>query len=76
MSKTEDVTAKETTAKEKPEKSKLVVASQVRALIRDKGCCVATDLVDALSHKVEQILQTAILRCEANGRKTVRPADL
>lgn len=82
MSKTEETTPVKSTTKEteaadtKSEKSKFVVASQVKNLIRGRDFCIAADLVEALSQKVEFILNAAILRAEANSRKTVRPCDL
>ena len=50
----------------------------VKAKIKDvaKGYNVAGDLADALSAKVEGLVQAACARAEANGRKTVMAKDL
>lgn len=58
------------------EQTQFVVQSRVKEHIGAADMNVAGDLVDALSVKVEQMLDEAIKRCESNGRKTVRPADL
>jgi histone H3/H4 len=58
------------------ETSKFIVVSQIKALIRSKDCCVGGDLIDALSTKVKQLVETAIARAEANNRKTIRSSDL
>ena len=55
---------------------KFVVASQIRDLVKAKGFCVGGDLIDALSSKVEALLETAALRADRNGRKTLRSHDL
>ena len=57
-------------------KSKFVVASAVRELVRSKGFCVGGDLVGGLSDKVEAMVALAISRATANGRKTLRSSDL
>ncbi|MCD6434554.1 MAG: DUF1931 domain-containing protein [Candidatus Diapherotrites archaeon] len=54
----------------------LVVASKVREVIKANGCNTAGDLVDALDREVEALLRKAAERAKANGRKTVRAADL
>lgn len=75
MSKTNDAPVDDTATKgDGP--TKFVVASQVRALIKESGYCVSGDFVDALSSRVKQIIQAGILRAEANNRKTVRASDI
>lgn len=84
MSATEDTKDVTTTATETTDATdsteattgKFVVASTVKAFIRGKGLQVSGDLVGALSDKVQAILETAVLRMDSNGRKTVRPHDL
>lgn len=83
MSKTENstVAATETptvtdAAEVSNEATKFVVASQVKTLIRSRDFCVGGDLIEALSARVKQILETGIARAESNGRKTVRSSDI
>lgn len=54
----------------------LVVGSKVKDVVRTAGVRAAGDLVDAVSAAVGSMLKTAIGRCKANGRGTVRPQDL
>lgn len=54
----------------------LVVASKVREYIKSKGCLTSGELVPQLSGKVYCILDCAIERAKANGRKTVNPKDV
>ena len=77
MSKTEEtVTTNEAETNETNDSKKFVVASQVRELIKSKGLCTGGDLIEALSNKVEALLDVAALRAEQNGRKTIRSYDL
>ena len=65
-------------AKKPAAKSKggsLVVGSKVKDVIRSAGVRAAGDLVEAVSAAVGAQLKTAIGRCKANGRGTVRPQD-
>lgn len=52
----------------------LVVKSKVRGVV--KGMRVSGDFADALDKKVAEIVKEAAARAKANGRATVRPADL
>jgi hypothetical protein len=54
----------------------LVVGSKVKDVVRGAGVRAAGDLVEAVSAAVGTMLKTAIGRCKANGRGTVRPQDL
>jgi len=54
----------------------LVVGSKVKEAIKAEGCNCAGDLVDALSAEVAGMVKKAAGRAKANGRKTVRAADL
>lgn len=58
------------------EATKFVVASQVKNLIRSRDFCVGGDLIEALSARVKQLLETGIARAEHNSRKTVRACDI
>ncbi len=54
----------------------LVVASKVKELIKGRGMNTSSDLADALSAKVDTLLQDAVARAKSNDRKTVRSGDL
>jgi len=54
----------------------LVVGSKVKEAVKSEGCNSAGDLVDALSAEVAAMIKKAAKRAQANGRKTVRAADL
>ena len=54
----------------------LAVKSAVRAQIKKAGMRVAGDLWDALDDKIRGDLKRAAERAKADGRKTVRAADL
>lgn len=54
----------------------LVVASKVRAFIKEKGCHTSGELTDALNAKVAEILIEAVKRTQGNKRSTVKDVDL
>ena len=54
----------------------LVVGSKVKDAVKAEGCNTAGDLVDALSAEVSAMIKKAAARAQANGRKTVRAADI
>ena len=56
----------------------LIVASRVKELAKYEGrqLNVASDLTDALTKKVEGILERACKRAKENGRTTVMPKDI
>ena len=56
----------------------LIVKSKVREYIKSKGCNTSSDIVDgnALNDIIKAILDKAIARTTANGRKTVQPKDI
>ena len=54
----------------------LVVQSKVKEYIKSKGCNTSSNAVDALSIAVAELLNKAIERCKANGRKTVSDKDI
>ena len=56
-------------------KEMLLVASKVKAMIKDAGCNTAGDALDGLNNLVYQYVQTAARRASENGRKTVRAHD-
>ena len=52
----------------------LIVKAAVKEELDDKN--VASDFYDALDDRVEELLDDASRRAEANDRKTVQPRDL
>ncbi|MFB6355264.1 MAG: histone-like protein [bacterium] len=56
--------------------SDLIYKSRVKDLIKDKGLLCDGDLPQAASEKLNDLIEEAAERAQANGRKTVRPEDL
>ena len=54
----------------------LVVQSKVREMIKGKGCSTSADAIDALSAEVTRVINKAVERTKANGRKTVKGSDI
>ena len=56
----------------------LFVKSKIREYIKGKGCNTSGDLIDgvALNEAIIDVLENAIRRAKANGRKTVQEKDL
>ncbi|MFX0070377.1 MAG: hypothetical protein ACFFAO_04730 [Candidatus Hermodarchaeota archaeon] len=56
----------------------LFVKSKVREYIKSKGCNTSGDLIDgdSLNNAIIEVLDKAIARAKANGRKTVQEKDL
>ncbi len=56
----------------------LFVKSKVREYIKSKGCNTSGDLIDgdSLNNALIGVLDKAIARAKANGRKTVQEKDL
>ncbi len=52
-----------------------VVASKVKEMVNGKGMMSAGDLAEFVSAFVEWSLGKAVMRAQANGRKTVRGED-
>ncbi len=53
----------------------LIVGSKMKDAIRKSGCNVSSDVIDAVSAKVHEMIKSAVGRCKENGRKTVRGYD-
>jgi hypothetical protein len=53
----------------------LVVSSKAKAILKKGGCNTAGDALDGLNGYVYWLLEQAVKRAKANGRKTVRPHD-
>ena len=54
----------------------LVVTSKTKAYIKEKGCMMSSDAIDALNNKVHDLIDSAVLRTKENKRSTLRPHDL
>ena len=54
----------------------LVIKSNIRKVTKDKIANVAEEVEDALNKKIKDILDKAIERAKANGRKTIHARDL
>jgi len=57
-----------------PAMTDLIVKSNVRDALDDYN--VSADFFDALNNEVEELLEDAARRAEANDRRTVQPRDL
>lgn len=55
----------------------LVIQSKIREYIKNSGDYnVASDVMEELSKKVEELLNDAITRTKGNGRKTIKGRDI
>ena len=54
----------------------LVVGTKVKDLIKNAGFMASSELLEALSVKVHDMLMDATQRARENSRATVRPHDL
>ena len=54
----------------------LVVASKVKAIIKEKGCQTSSDALDALNAHIHELLGRAVQRAKDNKRSTVKPQDI
>ena len=68
--------AKAKAGKKTVSKEPLVVASKVKAYVKSKGMMSSSEIIDALSSNVYDLLDAAMKRTEANRRSTVKAADL
>ncbi|MHA2171544.1 MAG: DUF1931 domain-containing protein [Candidatus Kariarchaeaceae archaeon] len=63
--------------KKKKEQEILVVQSKVRDFLKSQGDYnIGSDLVAAVSGRVETVLQDAARRAKENGRKTIQARDV
>ena len=60
----------------KKDREIVVVGSKVKEVVRSAGLRSDGELVQAVSDKVHELLEQAILRAQSNKRGTVRPYDL
>ncbi|HSX25006.1 MAG TPA: hypothetical protein VLG69_03515 [Candidatus Andersenbacteria bacterium] len=54
----------------------LVVASKVRAYLKEKDAKMSGDLPEAINKKVMAVLDNAVMRSKGNKRTTVKPQDV
>jgi histone H3/H4 len=54
----------------------LIVRSKVKAVAKKKGMSFGADAADALSAAVEDMVNRAVERAKANGRKTIKGRDI
>jgi len=54
----------------------LVVASKVRAYLKEKDAKMSGDLPEAINKKVMAVLDEAVMRSKGNKRTTVKPQDV
>lgn len=54
----------------------MVVSSQVKAYLKEKGMRTSKDLLEALSEKLQKVLDAATMTALLDKRKTVQPEDL
>ncbi len=62
--------------KAKKELEMLLVQSKVKEFIREYDMMCASDLTAALNEAVSGLLEKAVERAGANGRKTARASDI
>lgn len=67
--------AKQAAPKAAAPKEMLLVASKVRAAVKDADCNFGGDAIEALNGYVYWLIQQATKRAGENGRKTVRGHD-
>lgn len=54
----------------------LVVASKVKAYIKDQQMMTSSEALEAVSERVYDLLDAAVARAKANRRSTVKAQDL
>jgi len=67
---------KKSSAAPKKVREVVVVGSKVKDVVREAGLRSDGELVQAISDKVHDLLEAAIVRAQENKRGTVRPYDL
>jgi len=68
--------ARKKTAKAAKNRDVLVVASKVKAYVRDMDMNTSAEAISTLSERVYTLLDEAAQRTQANGRKTVKAQDI
>ena len=60
----------------KKKRDPLVVASKVKAYVKEQKMMSSSEAIEALSEEVYKILDGAVARAKANRRSTVKAQDL
>ena len=60
----------------KKKRESLIVASKVKAYVKGKKMMTSSESLEALSEKVYDLLDAAVVRTKANRRSTVKAQDL
>jgi histone H3/H4 len=68
--------AKKTGTTKGKKKDVLIVASKVKAYMHSKNMNTSAEAIGCLSQQVYNLLDAAVERTKANGRKTVKPQDI
>ncbi|MCP4591314.1 MAG: hypothetical protein GY842_11240 [bacterium] len=67
---------KTSSARSKKNREVLVVASKVKAYIKDQGMNTSGEAISSISERVYSMLDEATARTVANGRKTLKAQDI
>ena len=54
----------------------LIIKSNIKGAVKEKIANVAGEVAEALNNKVQEILDRAVERAKANGRRTLHARDL
>jgi histone H3/H4 len=68
--------AKQSAGKSQGNREPLVVASKVKAFIKEQDCLTSGELIDALNSRVYELLEKAVERAKMNKRSTVKAQDV
>ncbi|MBC8549845.1 MAG: hypothetical protein H8D23_09350 [Candidatus Brocadiales bacterium] len=68
--------ASKVTKKKPAKKEMLLVLSKTKEALKGGKLNVSPETFDALNEHIYWLISQAQARCEANGRKTVRPYDI
>jgi histone H3/H4 len=61
---------------EKKEREMLLVSSKTKDALKGEGYNVSSETLEAMNEYVYWLIEQAQKRCDANGRKTIRPYDI
>lgn len=61
---------------ERKEKEMLLVSSKTKDALKGQGYNVSAETLEAMNDYVYWLIEQAQKRCDANGRKTIRPYDI
>lgn len=67
---------KKTAAAKAKTKDMLLVGSKTKEALKGRGFNVSSDTLNAMNEYVYWLIDQAQKKCEANGRKTIRPYDI